>query len=120
MKSAHDLSEGGLAVALAESTLGHPNPPTLPLGAVVDLGDTGLRLDQVLFNETQGRILISAKSTDVGAIQLLLEVRGVCARRIGTVGGNMLKITANGTHLAWSLAELRTAWYDSIAKTMSA
>ena len=120
VKSAHDLSEGGLGVALAESILGHPNPPSQPLGAVVDLGDTDLRLDQILFNETQGRILISAKATDVGAIQLLLEVRGVPARRIGTVGGNMLKIAADGTNLAWSLAELRHAWYDSIAKAMSA
>ena len=40
--------------------------------------------------------------------------------RIGAVGGDMLKITANGHTLAWPIAELRTAWYDSIATTMSA
>jgi len=32
----------------------------------------------------------------------------------------MLKIAANGTHLAWPITELRTAWYDSIATAMSA
>jgi phosphoribosylformylglycinamidine synthase len=119
VKSAHDLSEGGLAVALAEAILGHPNPPHQPLGATVDLGDTGLRLDQLLFNETQGRILLSVKATDAGAVQLLLEVRGIPARRIGTVGGSMLKMTADGSHLGWSITELRHAWYDSIARTMA-
>ncbi|MEZ0258813.1 MAG: AIR synthase-related protein, partial [Chthoniobacter sp.] len=120
VKSAHDLSEGGLGVALAESILAHPNPPPQPLGAVIELGDTGLRLDQLLFNETQGRIVITVKPTDVGAVKLLLEVRGIASRRIGTVGGDMLKIAANGTHLTWPIAELRTAWYDSIATAMSA
>jgi len=120
IKSAHDLSEGGLAVALGESSLAHPNPPPLPLGAVIDLGDTGLRLDQLLFNETQGRIVLSVKPTDVAPILMLLELRGIHARRIGTVGGDLLKITANGTSLAWPLSELRGAWYDSIAQAMSA
>jgi len=120
VKSAHDLSEGGLGVALAESILAHPNPPVLPLGAVIELGDTGLRLDQLLFNETQGRVVLSVKPTDVSTIIMLLELRGIPARRIGTVGGDLLKITANGTTLAWPIAELHTAWYDSIAKAMSA
>jgi phosphoribosylformylglycinamidine synthase len=120
IRSAHDLSEGGLGVALAESILAHPNPPALPLGAVIELGSVDLRLDQLLFNETQGRIVVSVKPTDVAPILLLLELRGIPARRIGTVGGDLLKITANGTTLAWPLAELRTAWYDSIATAMSA
>jgi len=119
VKSAHDLSEGGLGVALTECILAHPNPPPLPLGAVVDLGDTGLRLDQLLFNETQGRILLSVKPTHAAAILMLLELRGIPARCIGTVGGDLLRITANGETLAWPLPDLRTAWYDSIAQAMS-
>ncbi|MEI9896162.1 MAG: AIR synthase-related protein [Chthoniobacter sp.] len=91
VKSAHDLSEGGLGVALAESILAHPNPPVLPLGAVIELGDTRLRLDQLLFNETQGRIVLSVKPSDVSPILMLLELRGIAARRIGTVGGDLLK-----------------------------
>ncbi|HEY3899397.1 MAG TPA: phosphoribosylformylglycinamidine synthase subunit PurL [Chthoniobacter sp.] len=118
VKSAHDLSEGGLGVALAECILAHPNPPTSPLGAIIDLGQTGLRADQLLFNETQGRIVLSIKPTDVATVIMLLELRGVPARRIGTVGGNFLKITADGESFAWPIAELRTAWYDSIAKAM--
>jgi phosphoribosylformylglycinamidine synthase len=119
VKSAHDLSEGGLAVALAESSLANPVPPLQPLGAIIDLGDTGVRLDQLLFNETQGRIVVSVNPTHVSAILLLLELRGIPARKLGTVGGDLLKITANGETLAWPLAELRTAWQDSIASTMA-
>jgi phosphoribosylformylglycinamidine synthase len=117
--SAHDLSEGGLGVALAESILAHPNPPIHPLGAVIDLGETGLRADQLLFNETQGRIVISVKPTDVATVIMLLELRGVPARRIGTVGGHFLKITADGESFAWPIGELHAAWYDSIAKAMN-
>jgi len=120
VRSAHDLSEGGLAVAVAESILAHPNPPPQPLGATVEINAPGLRVDQLLFNETQGRIVITAKPTDVGPILLLLEMRGIPAHRIGTVGGDMFKVTANGTHVGWSIAELRTAWYDSIANAMNA
>ena len=119
VRSAHDLSEGGLGVALAECTLAHPNPPIHPIGAVIDLGETGLRADQLLFNETQGRIVISVKPTDVATVIMLLELRGVPARRIGTVGGNFLKITADGESYAWPIGELHAAWYDSIAKAMT-
>jgi hypothetical protein len=49
---------------------------------------------------------------------LLLELRGIPARRIGTVGGDMLKISALGEILAWSLLELHAAWYESIARAM--
>ncbi len=117
LKSAHDCSEGGLAVALAESCLSNP---AQQLGAIVELAAGGLRLDQLLFNETQGRIVLSLNPTHVGAVLMLLELRGIPATKIGTVGGIMLKITTDGQALAWSLAELHHAWYDSIAQAMRA
>lgn len=117
VKSAHDCSEGGLAVALAESCLSNP---AHQLGASVELRADGLRLDQILFNETQGRIVISVNPTHVGAVLMLLELRGVPARKLGAVGGEMLKIAANGEHVGWSLKELHHAWYDSIAEAMHA
>ena len=115
VKSAHDCSEGGLAVALAESCLSNPSQH---LGATIDLGATGLRADQALFNETQGRIVLSVPPTHLSAVLLLLELRGVSAQKLGTVGGSMLKITADGQTLAWSLAELHAAWHDAIAAAM--
>ena len=116
VRSAHDCSEGGLAAALAESCQSGGSL----LGAQVDLGQTGLRLDQALFNESQSRIVVSVTAQNASAVQALLEWRGVPARRIGTVGGEQLVIRCNGAETAWSLPELHGAWYDSIAKVMEA
>ena len=63
-------------------------------------------------------IVISVPATNAGAVLALLEWRGVPARRLGTVGGDALEITANGATLHWPLAELHTAWHGSIARAM--
>jgi phosphoribosylformylglycinamidine synthase len=116
VKSAHDCSEGGLGIALAECCVSGEKP----VGASVDLETTNLRSDQLLFNESQSRIVISTAKANAAAAVALLEWRGVPAQRIGAVGGEHLTISANGARWSWSVAELRTAWYDSIAKCMTA
>ena len=116
VKSAHDCSEGGLAVALAESCMSG----TDLLGAEIDFGRTGLRADQLLFNETQSRIIISVAAANASAVLSLLEWRCVPARRIGTVGGDALVVRADGGELNWKLAVLHKAWYFSISEAMSA
>ena len=69
IRSAHDCSEGGLAVALAESCFN----PDGSLGATIDLGSAGAgRLDQILFNETQSRIVISTVPENADAVLQLL------------------------------------------------
>ncbi len=117
VKSAHDCSEGGLAVALAESCLSNP---AKQLGATVTFGGAigNARLDDLLFNEAQSRIVISAPATNAGAVLALLEWRGVPAQRLGTVGGDALEITAHGQTIHWPLAELHQAWHGSIARAM--
>jgi len=116
VKSAHDCSEGGLAVALAESCISGGDL----IGAEIDFGATALRLDQLLFNESQSRIVISVAASNASAVLSLLEWRGVPARRIGRTGGDALVIRADGAGLNWTLAELHKAWYFSIADAMSA
>ncbi len=115
VKSAHDCSEGGLAVALAESCIGAPKQ----IGASIELGATGLRLDQALFNESQSRIVISVTAANASAVLAMLEWRGVSATRLGTVGGTELKIAANGANLNWPVADLRDAWYGAIERAMA-
>ena len=115
VKSAHDCSEGGLAVTLAESCISG----TDLLGASIDFGTTGLRPEELLFNESQSRIVISVSPTNASAVLSLLEWRGVPARRIGTVGGDALIIRADGAESNWPLAELHKAWYFSISDAMS-
>src|SRR5438552_12004322 len=72
VKSAHDCSEGGLAVALAECCF---NPSGL-LGVDVDLNfsDTAT---EILFNESQSRIVISVAPNDAEKMMSILRERGV-------------------------------------------
>jgi phosphoribosylformylglycinamidine synthase subunit PurL len=115
IESAHDCSEGGLAVTLAESCLSGRQR----LGAELEFGDTGLRPDVLLFNESQSRIVISVKKNNATAALALLEWRGVPARRLGCVtASDMLKISADERSFAWSLAELEESWSRSIEKLM--
>ena len=107
VESAHDCSEGGLAIALVESCLSGPEPH----GAEVDFGETGLRADVLIFNETQSRIIISVKKQNASAALALLEWRGVPARRLGTVTkSDTLRISADGKTFGWSLTDLDAAW----------
>jgi phosphoribosylformylglycinamidine synthase len=115
IESAHDCSEGGLAVSLAEACLSGPRA----LGAEVDFGETGLRSDVLIFNETQSRIIISVKKQNASAALALLEWRGVPARRLGTVTkSDSLKISADGKTFGWSLADLEAAWSRTIQKVL--
>ncbi|MET3291749.1 UNVERIFIED_CONTAM: phosphoribosylformylglycinamidine synthase II [Brevibacillus sp. OAP136] len=108
VQSAHDLSEGGLAVALAESSFGKE------IGATVSL-TTDLRDDVLLFSESQSRILISVKADQAEAVLALAKDRGVSAAAIGSTGGNEFKITINDrAAVDASLAELKAAWRDAI------
>jgi phosphoribosylformylglycinamidine synthase subunit PurL len=85
LASAHDLSEGGLGVALAESCMQGG------LGASVKLPD-GLPPHVALFSETQARALVSVAESDLEAFKELAGGLGVPASEIGTVGGDSLKV----------------------------
>ena len=113
VQSAHDCSEGGVAVALAESCLSNREEPigasiTLPAG----------RADVALFNEAQSRIVITATEANAKAALSLLESRGIAASRLGTVGGSDLKITIGSNELMWPVTELHQSWFDSIRHAM--
>jgi len=112
VRSAHDCSEGGLAVAIAESCF---NPDGF-LGATIDLADAGAqRLDQVLFNETQSRVVISTVPENAEAVLQLFVQRGLPAHRLGTVGSSELAITATGETLRWPIQEIHADWYNAVA-----
>ncbi|MDG0810186.1 phosphoribosylformylglycinamidine synthase subunit PurL [Cohnella rhizosphaerae] len=106
--SAHDLSEGGLAAAVAESTFGRG------LGAKVDF-TTNLRPDLALFSESQSRILLSAKPESAAALEAWLSEQGVPAQKLGVVGGEELVIAVNGhTAIQASVNEFRKEWKEAI------
>ncbi|MEO6052869.1 MAG: phosphoribosylformylglycinamidine synthase subunit PurL [Chthoniobacterales bacterium] len=114
VQSAHDCSEGGIAVALAECCLSGEKQ----IGATINLNAEGLREDQVLFNESQSRIVISVKRANAEATLSLLEWRGIPMQRLGDIGGDDLKITVNGREISWPLESLRAPWQDTIGALM--
>ena len=115
VRSAHDCSEGGLAVALAESCFN----PNGSLGARIDLQAAGKqRLDQVLFNETQSRIVISTMPENVVTVLQFMQSRNLPAHRLGTVGGDELRVVVANETLLWPLREIHDDWYDAIANAV--
>jgi len=106
--SAHDLSEGGLAVALAESCISGG------VGAAVEV-DFGLRPDHALFSESQSRILLSATPDKADALVATLREKGVAHTVIGKVGGSNLSIKVGGKIAVESpVAQLEKVWKDAI------
>lgn len=106
--SAHDLSEGGLAVALAESAISGG------IGAEVNV-TTELRPDHLLFSESQSRILLSAAPEKAAALQAHLSEQGVVNTAIGTVKGSSLTINVNGkAGVNAPVQQLEKVWKDAI------
>jgi len=137
VKSAHDCSEGGLAVAVAESCISHLIARETPrlIGATLDLSavaavydrrengaDTAplqVRTDALLFGETQSRVVISCKAADAVKVVERARLMGVPAVQIGKVGGDKLTVkTATGEFTA-PLTELHDTWWNSIARAMA-
>jgi phosphoribosylformylglycinamidine synthase len=114
--SAHDCSDGGLAVALAECAI---MDPERPLGFDVDLSAwRGLPFRALLFGEAHGRVVLSGSS----AAPLLEAARrhGVPAREIGRVMevADGARIVAGTRTLRAPLALLATAYHDAIPAIM--
>jgi len=97
LASAHDVAEGGLAVALAECCLAGG------LGASLDIGETvgGDECEAWLFGERPGGFLVSGSAQALAAL-----AERVPTAILGTVGGEELAIRAGGTSLRATLAEL--------------
>jgi phosphoribosylformylglycinamidine synthase len=140
VKSAHDCSDGGLAVALAESCISQligRDTPRL-IGAEVDLTNGGqasslspteknnedrqdacpTRRDALLFGETQSRVVISVSSLHAGKVLAQAKILGVPAAVIGKVGGDSLQIKTGEQSLSAPLSELHDLWWNSIARAM--
>lgn len=87
VRSAHDVSDGGVAVALAESCFG----PEDPIGATVEL-PIETRPDFALFGESQSMVVLSAREENADRLIAHFENARVPIQRIGWVGGDRLRI----------------------------
>ena len=87
-RSAHDLSDGGFAIALAECAL---TRQPAPIGARVKI-DAAPRRDIALFGESHGRYLVTTRADDAAKFEALGAKTSCPLARIGTVGGDRLVI----------------------------
>jgi|CXWL01.1.fsa_nt_gi phosphoribosylformylglycinamidine synthase len=120
VRSAHDCSDGGLAVALAESCVSNAEQP---IGATIELPLGRLRNDALLFGESQSRIVVSAAPDRVEAILQLAAQHQVPAAVIGTVGGDQLTITVmadggGGCQVQTELKTIVDRWYNSLSRIL--
>jgi phosphoribosylformylglycinamidine synthase len=119
VKSAHDCSEGGLAVALAESCVSND---LKKIGCAVDLDPKvfkAKRTDALLFGESQSRIVVTCAAKDAGALQKIAGKRGVETTVLGTVGGSDIVIRyGKDTLINQAAGALDDIWNNSIERTL--
>jgi phosphoribosylformylglycinamidine synthase II len=110
--SAHDISDGGIAVMLAESCFA-----TKALGADVKLPDD-IAIENALFAERGARCVVSMPRENVAALQSVAAQYGVAAEQIGQVTGDgTLRIQYKGRAIIDSPVEnLRDIWANSLER----
>ena len=141
VKSAHDCSEGGLAVALAECCF---NPERL-FGAEINcsnrplrdakpsqpptqrdashppprsFGVAGSEAATVLFNESQSRIIISVVPGDLEKTLAILREHAVPFKQLGNVGTDELCIRVDEEVFRWPIASLYDDWFHAIRRAV--
>jgi phosphoribosylformylglycinamidine synthase len=139
VKSAHDCSEGGLTVCLAESCISQLVARETPrlMGATVDLQAVAqasglcsglnhrpeacatMRLDALFFGETQSRVVITCNPLDAVKVVERAKLLGVPAVQIGKVGGDKLTVKTAAGEFSAPLTELHDAWWHSIGRAMA-
>jgi phosphoribosylformylglycinamidine synthase len=108
LHTAHDVSDGGLAVTLAEATFGRG------LGAELDLPLDPLEL----FSETQARAVVAVAPERVDEVLAMAREAKVPARDVGAVGGPRLALKLDGARLVASVEELHRAWSTALPRAL--
>jgi phosphoribosylformylglycinamidine synthase len=139
VQSAHDVSDGGLAVTLAESCFAHmadqpnachPESPRLLrgegsafsyLGAIANLPDDSLPAEFALFNERGARAIVSVTPSKLAAVLHTARQYNVAARELGQVTRDgSFRIQHKGRAVIDSSIEtLRDAWAHSLERTLA-
>jgi len=109
ISSAHDCSDGGLAITLAECCLGGK------LGFKGEKWEFGRRVDAALFGEVQSRIIVSVSPEKVKQLEAMASANRVPITRLGTVGGR--RFTIEG-YIDLPLEQIEPIWRDSLEKIL--
>jgi len=116
-RSAHDCSDGGLAVALAECCMAGGvglNCPEDTLRGLLERD--GCRVDSLLFGESQSRIVLSVAPDRLAELEKMASGGGVPLAVLGTVGGERLRL---GKMVELPVSEMRSAWSEAYRRMMS-
>ncbi|MBI1987080.1 MAG: phosphoribosylformylglycinamidine synthase subunit PurL [Nitrospinae bacterium] len=115
--SAHDCSEGGLAIALAECCICGPGHGR---GAHIDLFAPEIRTDALLFGESPSRIVLSLEAQHLPQLKGIAEGRGIPLSLLGQVGGDhfSLEMSASGLYIHLPISELKGIWSGAIERCL--
>jgi phosphoribosylformylglycinamidine synthase II len=108
LHTAHDLSEGGFLLGLAEACFGRR------LGVRVEAPLTGASL----FSESQGRAIVACQPGMLDRVLQAAEEAGVPAREIGEVGGDALEFRSGGETFSAPVARLHEVWSTALPKAL--
>jgi phosphoribosylformylglycinamidine synthase len=122
LSSAHDCSDGGLAVAFAEGCFSSLNRPALGAGIVLPESLRGsLSAVSFLFSESPSRIIVSFPSTSQAAIEKIAERENCPFAMVGQVGGGMLEIKlGDEAAIAIEVNEMEKVWRGALSKKLEA
>lgn len=115
INSAHDASDGGLAVAVAEQCFSSLNNQAN--GAKIELSNAELAAESLLFGETPSRIIVTFPAENLEKVK---EVVGDCPFEIiGKVSAENLSFKINGEEkISAPVSELETAWKTALEKQL--
>jgi phosphoribosylformylglycinamidine synthase len=122
LASAHDCSDGGLAVALAECCFSSLNRATI--GAEVSLPESlrgSLPTASMLFSESPSRIILSFPASSRAAVENIAKREKCSFAVIGRVGGNILRINLDEEQVICAeISEIENVWRSSLSKKLEA
>jgi phosphoribosylformylglycinamidine synthase len=120
IESAHDCSEGGLAITLAECTFDTGGlGVSADVTAVASERNPAFAVNATLFGESASRIVISVRSHHLDHVMAAAAAAEVTAREIGRVGGDHIRLSVNGeAAIDSSVASAEHAWATAIEVKM--
>jgi phosphoribosylformylglycinamidine synthase len=113
VRSAHDLSDGGLAVAAAECCITGERHGHAAVGAVLEFKAKG-RADALLFGESASRALFSVAPAKAKAFEALAKAAGQPLKRLGSTGGPDLQLSLGaGARIRLGLDQIKRAYLNA-------
>jgi phosphoribosylformylglycinamidine synthase len=121
LRSCHDVSQGGLAVALTECC---SRAYTTPVGATVSVVQPWSRGDAVLFAESGARFVVSCAPEHAAAVRAAVSEAGLALTAEGRVGGDTIRIAHHTnrpeTTVTVDLHRAYSAWFNGLSAIFEA